>query len=653
MKRLLIIVLGWAALNLPAAVTVKQVGDQLTLANGQLRVMIDLSRGARVGGYVYKGFNDEELIFDYRLSNGGLFKDLWAIQGWPGEFNRRRYSVKIEKSGPNEAVIKTWTTSTGVYRGQKKADIADILLEKTFRLKKGERILTVDYAFTNQGKQGKRAGFWSQAAIDFDGTHKNNIYWRPTRYGVDWIDLPHSTSANGYWYIAPPVAGWNGVTNSKMKRGMVFLMNYNDLRQFYDNAAANTVEWMYDDVAIPPGKTWRTRIQLIPTEGFSGYVYADPQLVADCRAEGTAAGVRLTHTLTAATQPLHEVELVAAVEGISSKWRVQSAPVKIGQLGLEPKVVTTDLAGTGAFPCVLKMDVTGKATDGTPVRIHYENYFGGDAGRNKDQVLLEPLHAFPAPPKRKIYLKPDQIRLARQKVPRILFVRGLWAEYNGIDPALKQLGKVEVVNAWMKKTALGETLGNFPGSYGNLLKYDGIILGNVSGAMLADIGQEMLSDFIRAGGGVLLLGGDRTYGQTHFSNPRFAELLPVTFQGYGDYGRLKDGFVPLARGGAGHPVLKGVSFSSKCVVGYAHRLTPKPDSVVAVTFGKQQPALVLSGDPRYRVGVVALLPFGTPPSGKIAYRDAAGWQKVMANTLSWLIHRPETETQQQQKERKK
>ena len=114
----------------------------------------------------------------------------------------------------------------------------------------------------------------------------------------------------------------------------------------------------------------------------------------------------------------------------------------------------------------------------------------------------------------------------------------MWAEYQGIDEAVKQLGDVTVVNGWMKQTALGETLGNFPASYEDLLGYDVIILGNVSGPMLSSVGQEMLADFLKAGGGVLMLSGDRTYGQTTFSNVHFADLLPYT-SAPNDYARLQ------------------------------------------------------------------------------------------------------------------
>ena len=540
-------------------------------------------------------------------------------------------------SGPDEAVVRTWTMSTGFYKNQTKDDIADILLEKTFRLKAGERIVTVEYAFTNRGRAGKRIGFWSQSAVDFDGIRKNNVYWRPTRHCVDWIDLNRSTSEYGYWYTAQPVAGWNGVSNSKLKRGVMFLMNYNDLKQFYDNAAANTVEWMYDDVAIPAGKTWRTVIKMIPTEGYSGYVYGDDYLVADFNTVITPAGLKITHTLSASTRPLHDVVLTTEVCGVRDSWSVRVAPVALPQVGFAPLEETSLVVGLGGFPCIVKVDLTAQTVAGQPIRAHYENYFAGTAGRNMDLTTLEPLHEFTIPGKQKQYLKPDRIALTRAETPKILFVRGLWAGYNGIDEALETMGDVHVVDGWMKKTALGEALGNFPGSYEVLLGYDVIILGNVSGPMLSDVGQEMLVDFVKAGGGLLMLGGDRTYGQTTFSNKTFADLIPVEFDGYGDYERLPktSGF----KKGSAHPVLEGVTFDGREAVLYTHRLREKPGAVRAVSLDNDLPALVLSGTGKKRVAVVCILPFGEEPKGMHLYRNSAAWRRLMANTLQWLIGR--------------
>ncbi|MHB9023069.1 MAG: hypothetical protein ACYC7E_02700 [Armatimonadota bacterium] len=608
----------------------------MTLKNALTTIVIDLANGAHVVSARYAGFSHEEIVRDVKSDNGGLFKDLWITQGWPGEFDKRLYEAEIVNAGPEEAVVKTWTMSTGMYRNQVQEDLKDFLLVKTFILRKDERMLTVRIDLTNQGEKGKRPAFWAQHALDFDGARKNNVYWRPTRHAVDWIDDVKRTSEYGYWYVAITNAGWNGVTNRALKRGVLFLMDYNDLQHVYDNTAATTIEWMYDDVAVPAGKTWTTVIKMIPTEGFATYTYGGEQVVAAVEATETPAGLRIGHTLTAAATPLKDVTVKTTVKGVRAPWTAEGAPFTLATLGLEPTTKMVDVSGLGPLPCVVEVTLTGADAAGKPVAVTYADYVGGKAGRNLDLATLEPLYQFPIPEKKKQYLKPNVIKLQHPKPAKILFIRGLWAEFHGIDEAMKRLGEVTVVNGWMKKGALGETLGGFPAAYEDLLSYDVIILGNVSGAMLSDVGQEMLADFLKAGGGVLMLSGDRTYGQTTFGNANFAKQLPFSTTP-GDYGRLT---VPLAlKAGARHDVLKGVTFGANDVVLYTHRLRPGEGAVVPVTLADGTPALILSSEKTPRVAVVAVLPFGKASDGKTLYFQNAGWQALMANTLDWLLGR--------------
>jgi uncharacterized membrane protein len=609
----------------------------VVLQNESLRLEINLERGAHVTSFRYKGFENAEIIFDWKAENGGLFKDLWYTQGWPGEFDKRRYDAEIVSAGPDEAVVRTWTLSTGVAGNKKLEDLADIRLVKTFSLKAGGRALTVAYEFTNTGDKGRRPAFWSQHAFDFDGTRKHSVYWRPTRFGIDWISEAKRSSEYGYWYVAQVNAGWNGTTHRQLRQGLMFLMDYNDLMQVYDNTAANTTEWMYDDVAIPAGKTWKTDVRVIPTEGFAGYTYGGPEVIGFLDAREVPGGLRVEHTVAATSGELKDVVIATEVVAARGGWQVRGDDLQAAVLGASPLQEAVVVPGIGPMPCVVKVTVTGTAADGKPVKVEYADYAGGKAGRNQDLVTLDPIYPFPVPEKQKQYLKPDRIELQRNTPARLLFVRGLWAEFHGIDAALAKLGDVTVVDAWMKKSALGETLGGFPASYEDLLGYDAIILGNVSGPMLAGVGQEMLADFVRAGGGLLLLGGDRTYGQTQFSNPRFEKLVPLTSAAAGDYGRLKAPSGLTLRDGV--PVGAGVAFAAREVVLYAHTVQPKPGTVVAAALADGTPALILSGDEQARVAAATLLPFGEAPAGKVLYGDSDAWQDLMAATLKWLLRK--------------
>lgn len=639
----LVAVFTAAAVSSSTAATIQPLPDNpniVELKNDLLTVRVDLARGARVASFLYKGFENQDVVFDYAASwgNGGLCKDLWTVQGWPGEFDKRKFESKIVSSGPGEVVLQAWTTSTGESRKGIDEKLSDLKLTKTFTLRQGDRALHLNVEITNNGSKGKSPAYWLQNAIDFDGERKNNLYWRPTRHAVDMISKVVE-SEYGYWYVAVPRAGWNGVTNAKLKRGIMFLMDYNRTQQLYDNCAANTLEWMYEDTAIPVGKTWSTDITLIPTEGYAGYRYGDPDIVANFETAETPAGLIIEHVISAASAPLKNVTVKTKVIGAKDKWSAEAEPFTVPELGFAPLTRQVTVSGIGTLPCVVQVNVTGTDAQGKSKSISYEDYFGGKAGRNLNLEMLQPYYQFTLPPKVKKYLKPDVIKLQANAKPRILFVRGLWADFQGMDEALKTMGDVEVVNGWMKQAAIGETLGNFPASYEELLSYNTIILANVSGGMLGDLGQEMLADFAKAGGGILFLSGDRTYGQAGFSNTNFTPLIPATFKSGGDYARLNKPSALLPAKGS-QPLVKGLKFPDSSVALYAHDITAATNAVPLLTYADGRPAALASAPGQPRVALVTALPFGTAPSGQKLYFQDPSWQEFLARTVKWLTNTP-------------
>ena len=596
-------------------------GRLFVLENAVLKVAFDLDHGARIVNYTYAPFK-ENLIYDPG-SNGGMLMDHVWEQIWPGEFLSRKYDGEIVNAGPGDAVVRVWTTGVG-------DTIKGIRLERTLTLAGDARLLHCRVALQNTAADGRVTGYWSQ----------NNLFFRGAKDGVRWYREGTrgvvKTGPNEWpWNVDDSIAGWNGAADEVVPGGVMFLMDYNDLWQTYDNTYAITTEWFYDKVAIPAGKTWTTDIDIIPSKGNHGYRYGGKTVVANFLVAEEPGGLKITHELTQGVCPLTDVTVKTKAWGLKTDWKVE-AETKLAKLDESVAVLPVKLTGTGAMPVGIEVTVTGTTPDGKTASATYSDYYGGIIGVNNDPFSMQPFLKFERPPKQKVYLKPDVIAYTPNAKPRILYLRGIWHQQFRIDEALKaQFPDAEVKSGWLRASPVGLGFSYFPADYPSLMSYDLIVLANIPGEPLDLVGQEMLADYLQAGGNALLLGGDRAYGQGHFTNTNLLAAMPIDFGGAYNWRKLANGALKAVDS----PVTKGVTFGAKDMVYYSHLCTPKKGATVAVTAG-DRPILVLGSTPKGgHVACVLATPFGDAPAGETAFWDAPAWNTLMQNTVNWLVKR--------------
>lgn len=599
-----------------------------TLENQALKVVLDLNAGARIVSYTYAPFK-KNIVFDVGSSGGMLMDHVWE-QTWPGEFLNRAYDGEVVKAGPDQAVVRVWTEGKG-------DTIKGLRLERTLTLTGEARLLHCRVALHNPGTDGRVTGYWSQNNFSFGG--KEGMTWaRPATRAVDELGITqdgnHWQTYSGY-YVDDVTAGWNGAFNRQRQEGVMFLMNYNDLWRIYDNTAAVTTEWMYDKVAIPGGKTWTTDIAVMPTKGMRGFKYGGHELVANFVVEEEAGGLKITHELTQGQQPLKDVTVKTRAWGLKEKWQVETEG-KVTAVDETVAVLPAKLTGSGAMPIGIEVTVAGTGADGKPVQVKYADYYGGIIGVNNDPFSMQPWLKFDRPPKQKVFLKPDVIAYKPNAKPRVLFLRGIWSEVFKADEALKAaFPDVTVDTGWLRASPVGLGLSMFPADYPSLLSYDLIVLGNIPAQPLDLVGQEMLADYLQAGGNVLLLGGDRAYGQGEFTNQALLAALPVEVGTF--YNWRQAGADSVLKVSADVPATAGVQFGTADKVFFRHLCAPRAGATVAVKAG-EAPILVLAQSPKGgRIAGVLATPFGEAAAGETAFWDSPGWQKLMQNTVAWLI----------------
>ena len=133
-----------------------------------------------------------------------------------------------------------------------------------------------------------------------------------------------------------------------------------------------------------------------------------------------------------------------------------------------------------------------------------------------------------------------------------------------ISRAIKGDGNLQIV--WLQRTApdkyYRQGLSNekeletaFPATREELFAYRGIILGSVEADSFTIDQLRMLADFVnKRGGGLMMLGGRRSFAEGGWSGTPLAEVLPVVLDGSANKTFFTDVTVRPTRAGATYPV---------------------------------------------------------------------------------------------------
>jgi len=619
-------------------VTVTRDKHRFTMSNGDLTIVIDLRSGGRVSEYRYAGFENKNIIHEVGgRVNGGLFIDHFSSQKWPGELNYARYEGEIVKAGPAVGAVKVWRMSTGVFEGPVNESLTELKVQRTIIMKADSRVLQCHVSVRNTAKTGKRISYWQQNNFSFlPEKRKGNTWYRPAPSGVSVMGEGRPDRWHGY-FVEPPIAGWTGVANRKMKRGMMLVMDYNDLWKLYDNIPAATVEWMYDSVAIPAGKAWETDVYVLPTAGMGSFVHGSREIVADMQTVKRGKQLHITHFLTQGLDPLTDVTVKTAVEAGTRLWKAAAPDARIKRLTEKISKVTVTAREVTQLPAVVHVTVTGKTPAGKQVTVRYGHFVPGETGENLDMITMAPLYTFPLPVKKKDYLKPDQIVLKRRDKPHVYFGRGVWYDFSRVDEALKKIPGVVLSDGYYRASDVSNALAPMPAGYSELLRLDVVVLFNSdSRAMGGDVTEEMLADYVEAGGGLLYLAGDLSYHVARHVNKRFKRLLPFELEKK-PWGRIKRRARLHVTKGA-REILGDLKFDGTAAVYYQHFQQARPGAQVLIRAG-DRPILAAWKRGRGRVVASLALPFGKARAGAKAFWETPEWTIAMERALKWLMAR--------------
>lgn len=144
----------------------------------------------------------------------------------------------------------------------------------------------------------------------------------------------------------------------------------------------------------------------------------------------------------------------------------------------------------------------------------------------------------------------------------------------------------------------------------------------------------VISDFVRAGGGLCMIGGYMSFagfeGRARYGATRLAEALPVTVKGHDDRTEVPDGVNP--RVVQDHVILDGLPAWWPYFLGY-NKVVAKPDSQVLVTAGAD-PLLVVGhlGEGR----TAAFTSDCAPHWGSPEFMAWPGYAPFWSQLITWL-----------------
>lgn len=218
------------------------------------------------------------------------------------------------------------------------------------------------------------------------------------------------------------------------------------------------------------------------------------------------------------------------------------------------------------------------------------------------------------------FRRPEGLTRADRGALNILVVRGLFNRLYQLNAAIQTLAGAKRCDAYTSyHPQAGTRLQGYQWDWRPLWEQDVVVLADVETKGL-NYGQVlMLSEWVKDGGGLLILGGPVTLGQDDNMKRAWPLMLPVELQGPWEIRQCQPP-VPMGAG----------------VVFYRHLVKPRTGAEVALQGAGGEPLLVRQSYGKGRVAVFAGTVLGEAPAGMTPFWETPEWVTELAGQLRWL-----------------
>ncbi|MCG2659864.1 MAG: glutamine amidotransferase [Kiritimatiellae bacterium] len=602
----------------------------LIMENEFLRCMIAPQAGGRISSFIYKPAGNTEWIAG--PAQPGLFLDhLWQ-QSWPGSLLSAAYEYEIISRGPERAQVRMWKV---VDSGDGVDTVWGVRYEKTLTLEQNSPLILCKVKLNNTADKPRSPGIWIQHILSVNNA-KENIYFRPSTRGIEkasirLVGADLVPEMKGLEFVKTPVAGWSAAVDPKSKLGMVFLVDYNYLRWWYNCISAWTMEVFFDQVKFSPGKSWETEMALYPIEGFDGVVHGSKAVTADLKGSISGDGLLLSSSIAAVTK-LNDGKLTLTAETPVSHTPAGSKEVELGVLSRQPIQKTVELKLKEA---TLKEGVVVKAllTAAGGVEEKYEIFVPpAVSGKGLETIKVDYVRAKPA--KHKQFFKPEALRLVPHEGFKVFEARGLWFREWQAEQAVRLSGGRLDLGYYENSRVYGERMSCFPSDYETLMQYDVIILNNVPVSAFNEEEMEFINDFVEAGGALLILGGRFAFAGGGYKDSPLEGLLPVIISKSWDVKKATEPMFLMP--GKDSPITAGIDWKKAPVVPFFHKVERlKPEVQVLILAGKE-PFLISHRHGKGKIAVIMATVEGKGTAEVPAFFEWQQWPELLSRLLKLM-----------------
>lgn len=180
---------------------------------------------------------------------------------------------------------------------------------------------------------------------------------------------------------------------------------------------------------------------------------------------------------------------------------------------------------------------------------------------------------------------------------------------------------------------IGHRIDYFPANLDELLTYDVVVLADLPQDPLTPEKRQMLADFVKQGGGLLVLGGPYAYGAGAWKDSPLEPLLPVQVGKAFDLIPV-EGDARLIFTATGKQRL-GKLPADLGIATWRHNATPRKGTDVWLTAGGQ-PFAVAGKAGNGRVIAILGAPIGEAPAEKTVCWESPHWAEFLVRVMDYL-----------------